>query len=241
MLTVKKFFCRVSDCPRKIFVERLDDFLAVSSRLTMRLRSAVQEIGFATSGKGGERLTHKLSLPASDATLLWSLYLLLLPPIGKAQVIGIDDWSYRRRKRYGTILVDLQTHKILDLLPERSVELVIAWLEAHPEVEIVSRDRGGVYVDGATQGAPLAIQVCDRWHLLKNLGGAVETFLILTHIRLPETAQAVPTLQRPLTTYSATPAQQGRTQARLLRKWKLYQQTQELHEGGMSLCKIGGN
>ena len=74
---------------------------------------------------------------------------------------------------------------------------------------------------------------------MKNLGEAVEAFLIRAHIRLPETVPAVPTVERPLTTYSATPAQQGRTQARLLRKWKLYQRIQELHERGMSLRKIG--
>ncbi len=147
--------------------------------------------------------------------------------------------------------MDLQTHKIIDLLPERTVDSVVAWLEAHPEVGIVSRDRGGVYVDGATQGAPLATQVCDRWHLLKNLGEAVEAFLIRAHIRLPETAttaatpegaeaaRSAPTPERPLTTYSATPAQQGKTQARLLRKWKLYERIQELHAGGMSLRRIG--
>jgi transposase len=198
----------------------------------------VQEIGFSTCGKGGERLSSQLGIPVSDATLLWSLYLLPLPPVGQVDVIGIDDWSYRRGKRYGSIIVDLRTHKIIDLLPERTVASVVAWLEAHPEVEIVSRDRGGTYVDGATQGAPLATQVCDRWHILKNLGEAVEAFFIRAHIRLPETAKATPTLERPLTTYSATPAQQARTQARLLRKWKLYQRIQELHEGGMSLRKI---
>jgi len=251
LLTVKKFFCRQAQCPRKVFTERMPDLIEVSSRLTKRLRSAVQEIGVATCGKGGERLVSKLGIPLSDATLLWSLYLVPLPPIGKVEVIGIDDWSYRRGKRYGSIIVDLRTHKIIDLLPERSVASVIAWLEAHPGVEIVSRDRGGTYVDGATQGAPEAIQVCDRWHLLKNLGEAVEAFLIRAHIRLPETAttaptqeraktaSSVPTLERPLTTYSATPAQQGKTQARLLRKWKLYQRIHELHEGGMSLRQIG--
>jgi transposase len=94
-------------------------------------------------------------------------------------------------------------------------------------------------MDGATQGAPLATQVCDRWHLLKNLGEAVEAFLIRAHIRLPEMTVQGPTQERPLTTYSATPAQQGRTQARLLRKWKLYERIHELHEAGMSLRKIG--
>ena len=81
--------------------------------------------------------------------------------------------------------------------------------------------------------------MCDRWHLLKNLGEAVEAFLIRAHIRLPEMKSQEPTPEHPLTTYSATPAQQGRTQARLLRKWKLYQRIHELHEGGMSLRKIG--
>jgi len=251
LLTVKKFFCRVPECPRKIFVERLPDLIAVSSRLTLRLRTAVQEVSLATCGKGGERLAGKLGMPLSDATLLWSLYLVPLPEVGQVEVLGIDDWSYRRGKRYGTILVDLHTHKIIDLLPERTVDSVVAWLEAHPEVGIVSRDRGGVYMEGATQGAPLATQVCDRWHLLKNLGEAVEGFLIRAHIRLPDTAttagtpegaeaaRGAPTLERPLTTYSATPAQQGKTQARLLRKWKLYERIHELHAGGMSLRKIG--
>jgi transposase len=250
-LSVKKFFCRVPECPRKIFVERLPDLIAVSSRLTLRLRTAVQEVSLTTCGKGGERLAGKLGMPLSDATLLWSLYLVPLPEVGQVEVLGIDDWSYRRGKRYGSILVDLHTHKIIDLLPERTVDSVVAWLEAHPEVGIVSRDRGGVYVDGATQGAPLATQVCDRWHLIKNLGEAVEAFLIRTHIRLPDTAatagtpegaataSSAPTLERPLTTYSATPAQQGKTQARLLRKWKLYERIHELHDGGMSLRKIG--
>ncbi len=204
----------------------------------------------APLGKGGERLAGKLGMPLTDATLLWSLYLVPLPEIGQVEVLGIDDWSYRRGKRYGSILVDLQTHKIIDLLPERTVDSVVAWLEDHPEVGIVSRDRGGVYVDGATQGAPLATQVCDRWHLLKNLGEAVEDYLIRARIRLPDTATSAsaaepaeatshaPTRERPLTTYSATPAQQGKTQARLLRKWKLYQRIHELHEAGMSLRMI---
>jgi hypothetical protein len=142
-----------------VFPERLPDFLAVSSRLTSRLRNAVQEIGYATCGKGGERLSTRLGMPVSDATLLWSLYLVPLPTIGQIEVLGIDDWSYRRGKRYGSILVDLRTHQIIDLLPERSVESVVAWLEEHPEGGIVSRDRGSTSVDGATQGAPIRIKL----------------------------------------------------------------------------------
>jgi transposase len=239
VLTVRKFFCRNPDCSRKVFTERLPDFLEVSSRLTKRLRTAVQDVGFATCGKGGERLGDKLGMGVSDATVLWSLFLIPLPQVGPVRVVGVDDWSWRRGKRFGSILVNLETHKIIDLLVDREAESVKRWLAAHPEVEIVSRDRGGTYVDGATWGAPQATQIADRWHILSNLGDAVEAFLIRTRIRLPDTPAAEPTPERPLSSFSATPGGQGKSQARLLRKWKLYQRVHELHEAGMSLRKIG--
>jgi len=241
LLSVRKFFCRVVSCPRKIFTERIPELIEPSSRLTTRLRVAVQEIGFATCGKGGERLSPKLGMRVTDTTLLWSLHLVKTPAVGQVRVIGIDDWSWRRGQRYGSILVNLETHKIIDLLPERTVESVIAWLEAHPEVEVVSRDRGGTYVDGATQGAPLAIQVCDRWHLLKNLGDAVEDFLVRAKIRLPEAeAQERSSDQKEtsLPSFSTTPKRYQQTQARLLRKWEISQQVQALHRQGVSLIKI---
>jgi hypothetical protein len=184
----------------------------------------------------------KLGMGISDATMLWSLFLVPLPEVGKVRVIGVDDWSWRRGKRFGTLLVNLETHKIVDLLADREAENVKRWLAAHPEVEMVSRDRGGVYIDGATLGAPQATQVADRWHLLSNLGDAVEEFLIRAHIQLPEQGAAVEKEQakdQPLSSFSATPACQRKSQAHLLRKWKLYQRVQELHAAGMSLRKIG--
>src|SRR5207248_5773614 len=159
----------------------------------------------------------------SDASVLWSLFLFPLPEVGQVQVVGVDDWSWRRGKRFGTILVNLQTHKIIDLLADREAESVQKWLAKHPEVEIVSRDRGGVYIDGATRGAPQATQVADRWHILSNLGDAVEEFLIRAHIRLPEQGAVLEKGQakdQPLSSFSATPACQHKSQARLLRKWR---------------------
>src|SRR5437764_3565418 len=243
VFAVRKFFCRNPDCSRKVFTERLADFIETSSRLTKRLRTAVQDIGFATCGKGGEQLGGKLGMPISDVSMLWSLFLLPSPEIGQVRVVGVDDWSWRRGKRFGSILVNLEAHKIIDLLADREAESVKQWLATHPEVEIVSRDRGGVYIDGATWGAPQATQVADRWHILSNLGDAVEEFLIRAHIRLQEPA-AEPrspqeALNQPLSSFSATPACQRKSQARLLRKWKLSQRVQELHATGMSLCKIG--
>ena len=189
VLTVRKFFCRNPDCSRKVFAERLPDFIEVSSRLTKRLRTSVQDIGFATCGKGGESLGNKLGMPISDASVLWSLFLVPLSAGGQVRVVGVDDWSWRRGKRFGSILVNLETHKIIDLLPDREAESVKQWLAAHPEVDVVSRDRGVVYIDGATWGAPQATQVADRWHILSNLGDAVEAFLIRAQIRLEHVAE----------------------------------------------------
>jgi transposase len=242
LFTVRKFFCRNPNCSRKVFTERLADFIETSSRLTMRLRTAVQDIGFATGGKGGEHLGDKLAIPISETTVLSSLYLVSLPEIGQVHVVGVDDWSWRRGKRFGTILVNLETHKIGGLLADREAESVRQWLAAHPEVDVVSRDRGAMYIDGATLGAPQATQVADRWHILSNLGDAVEEFLIRMHIRLEDKKALSGECQmpdKPLSSFSATPASQHKSQARLLRKWKLYQRVQELHASGMSLRKIG--
>ncbi len=242
VFTVRKFFCRNPTCSRKVFTERLADFIETSSRLTKRLRTAVQDIGFATGGKGGERLSDKLAMPISEATVLCSLFLVPLPEVGNVRVVGVDDWSWRRGKRFGSILVNLETHKIVGLLADREAESVRQWLAAHPEVDVVSRDRGGVYIDGATLGAPQATQVADRWHILSNLGDAVEEFLIRTHIRLEDGKAPLGESHeqnKPLSSFSATPASQRKSQARLLRKWKLYQQVQQLHASGISLRKIG--
>jgi hypothetical protein len=99
LLTVKKFFCRVASCPRKVFTERLPDLVAPFSRLTIRLRSALQEVGFATGGKGGERLAQVLGMPATDTTLLWSLFLVPVPEVQDSHVVGIDDWGATRSYR----------------------------------------------------------------------------------------------------------------------------------------------
>ena len=125
-------------------------------------------------------------MPVSEVTVLSSLFLVPPPEVGHVRVVGVDDWSWRRGRRFGSILVNLETHKIVDLLADREAESVRQWLAAHPEIDVVSRDRGGEYIDGATLGAPQATQVADRWHLISNLGDAIEEFLIRMQIRLEE-------------------------------------------------------
>jgi len=244
-LSVKKFFCREKTCPQKIFAERLPGFLEPSSQLTSRLRTVVEAIGGAFNAQGGARLGEQLGIRLSRMTYLRSLLRASLPSLEQVKYVGIDDFAWKRGKSYGTAIIDLETHAIIDLLPDREAATVQRWLEEHQDIEIVSRDRGGAYADGATQGAPLAQQCADRWHLCANLGEAVERFLIRTQTQLPEqepteiSSLSEPTPQLPLSSYSATPAQQGRTQARLMRKWKLYQRVKELHAEGMSLRRIG--
>jgi transposase len=244
-LIVKKFFCCETSCPQKIFAERLSGFLEPYSRLTSRLRVVVSAIAGAFNAKAGARLGEHLGIHFSRMTYLRSLLSIVVPPVGQVKQVGIDDFAWKRGKSYGTVVVDLASHAIIDVLPDREAATVAKWLEDHQEIEVVSRDRGGNYLDGATQGAPQAVQCADRWHLCANVGEAVEHFLIRTQTQLPQQEPREPSLpseapaQRPLSSYSATPAQQGRSQARLMRKWKVYQRVKELYAQGLSLRKIG--
>lgn len=244
LLTVKKYFCRVASCPRKIFTERIPELLQPSSQLTTRLRSAVQEVGFASCGKGGERLCGKLGMSVSDTTVLWSVLLVPTPDVERVRIVGLDDWAWRRGHRYGTIIVDLEKRRVIDVLPDRCAASVQKWLEAHEEIEIVSRDRGNVYIDGATQGAPLAQQVCDRWHLCKNIGDVVEDFLKRTRIRLPEPPppeHAEEPVQVPSIPPALSPSQIRQaelSQERLARRQERCDQVKALHALGWSMVAI---
>ncbi len=168
-LTVRKFVCRTPNGPRKIFTERLPELVQSYARMTNRLLEALQTLGFATCGEVGERLTPKLGMGVSGPTLLRRMRTVSIPPPKAVRVLGIDDWAWKKGQTYGTILVDLELRRPIELLPDRSTETAQAWLRAHPEVDIVSRDRGGEYAAAARKGAPQAQQIADRFHLLKNL------------------------------------------------------------------------
>lgn len=177
LLTVRKYICHIGDCPRSIFTERLPELVQSYARMTNRLRLWIEAIARATSGEVGARLAEHLGIRVSPTTILRRLMALFTPPVGKVSVLGIDDWSFRRGRTFGTILVDLTTHAIIDLLPDRDAETAAAWMRAHPEIEIVSRDRGEDYASAARLGAPQARQVADRFHLAKNLKEIVEEIL----------------------------------------------------------------
>jgi len=197
VLQVRKFFCDTVDCSRKIFTERLPLFVQPWARMTTRLSQMLQALGLATSGELGTRLAGHLGMYTSPTTLLRRVMALPTAPPGPVSTLGIDDWSFRRGRTFGTILVDLVAHQVIELLADRKTETAAAWMHSHDGIEIVSRDRGEDYAAAARLGAPQARQVADRFHLSKNLVEVVELVLARCRAEIrrasqPEQAQATP-------------------------------------------------
>lgn len=176
-ISVRKFFCNNNDCERVIFCERIPSLIATYARYTNRLAGQQQQVAFALGGEAGSRMLTNMGMAVSPDTLLRFIRKAPELEITTPRVLGVDDWAKRKGQSYGTILVDLEKHRTIDLLPERSAESLATWLRTHPGVEVISRDRGTEYIKGATDGAPDAIQVADRWHLLSNLKDALKRVL----------------------------------------------------------------
>ena len=245
-LGVRRFYCRVRDCVRHIFCERLEGLARSSARQTERLDTCLQLIAHALGGNAGARLAERLSLPTSATLLLRRLRQFTPPFSASPRVIGVDDWAYKKGQRYGTILVDLERHRVIDLLPDRTTDTVAAWFKKQPAVQVVSRDRAGAYAEAARQGAPQAQQVADRWHLLQNLTESVQRVVERYYPRLREIAQQTEedeldheeqTKPADVTILSLSPAEQLR-QARQERRQARCDEVLHLHEQGTSIQSI---
>jgi transposase len=210
-LMVRKFFCRNPSCARRIFTERLPALVAAYARKTSQLVTALRAIGGALGGNAGARLAARLRLSTSPTTLLRLVRTAPVPPTQALQAVGVDEWAWRRGHRYGTILVNLADHRVVDLLPDRSAATVAAWLAQHPTITVVCRDRSDLYADGIRRGVPAAVQVVDRFHLVQNLRQALEAFLIDHRAALQAAAVGTAmTLTPPTGLVPVTPLYQGR-------------------------------
>ena len=183
-LQVRRFYCRNPSCPRRTFAEPLPDLVRPRARRTSRLSQAQSRIGVALGGEGGARLLAHLSMPASAATVLRLVKALPMTTPEAPRRIGVDDWALRKGSTYGTIIVDLDRRRVVDLLPDRSAATLADWLRQRPGIVTVARDRSTEYARGASLGAPEAVQVADRWHLLANVRHVVERWLQTAQTRL---------------------------------------------------------
>jgi len=242
-LTVRKFYCRNALCERKVFTERLPLFVEPWARTTIRHCEQITSIGLATCGKGGTRLAARLGIHTTRQTILRRIMALPDSSAGSILFLGIDDFSFRRGLRFGTILVNLESRRVVDLLPDREAETSAAWMRQHPDLQAVSRDRGGAYASAAAQGAPQATQCADRFHLLKNLGEALEG-LLAHHLAAERKRQTQATLDVSAPVWQSKRAtrisptlerlQQYRREERLAH----YEQVIALHKLGMSQAAI---
>jgi transposase len=169
----RRFVCEVEHCRRRIFAERFgENILPVRSRRTARMDHIIHHLGLSLGGRPAASFAKRLMLPVSNDTLLRVVRRRACPRTDPLNVVGVDDWAIRRNHRYGTIVCDLERRRIVTLLPDREIATVQAWLSNHPEIKVLSRDRGGGYGEAAARALPAAIQVADRWHLMENASSA---------------------------------------------------------------------
>ena len=177
LVLVRRFFCENQECIRKIFAERLPDLTTVYARRTTRCTETLTELGFALGGKAAASLGAHLGLQGSRMTVLRILRQRSPSTVQTPKILGVDEWAYRRGKKYGTILIDVESGAPVDLLSDRQATTLSTWLKNHPGVQLISRDRGGEFARGAKEGAPEALQTADRFHVLRNLAEVVEKVL----------------------------------------------------------------
>jgi len=243
VLRVRRFRCLSATCTVQTFAERLPQVVRPAAQRTVRLAMVLQQLGLALGGEAGARLGATLHMATSPDTLLRLVRRLPAPPMTTPSILGVDDGALRRGRTYGTLSVDVESHRPIDLLPDRTAATFATWLRAHPGVIIISRDRSTEYARGATLGAPEAQHVLDRWHLVRNLRDTLERLLDRLHQRLA----AILAANQTATTLTSAPearslrrstTDQIARQARRARRFARYQEVRALHAQRVSTRHI---
>ena len=238
---VRRFFCDVPDCQVSTFVEQVDGLTSRYVRRSPPLRQLLESVGLALAGRAGARLAQVLGVATSRSSLLRLVRAAAEPAVtGPITVLGVDDFAFRRGRRYGTILLDMATHRPIDLLADRESATLASWLREHPGTQVVCRDRGGAYAEGVRLGAPEAIEVADRWHLWHNLAQYVEKTVAAHREGLRVLASPAEDGTPPVPADLATQAQADALDQRVLavRVRDRYAEVQRLRAAGHTLKSI---
>ncbi|MGZ3680404.1 MAG: ISL3 family transposase [Ktedonobacterales bacterium] len=241
-LHVRKWRCTNAGCPQRIFTERFPGYLQPWARKTLRVAHLIAALGLAEGGRGAERIGRLVGVLVSAPTVLRMVMAHDPTPSAavplEVRVLGVDDFAFRRASRSGTLLMDLEQRHVIDLLPDRSQDAFAHWLQHHPEIRFISRDRGGDYAAAATTSAPQAQQIADRFHLLLNAGEVMERYLTRQHVSLREAARALGPVDAPRRTSKRTPADEQRRQERRAARKARYEHVVALHQEGLSVHQI---
>lgn len=240
ILRVRHFRCANALCPRKTFAEPLPGLLLPYAQRTTRLRDSLQALGEDVGGEAAARASKRQGMACSADTIVRLVRRAALPAASPIKVLGVDEWAWRKGQSYGTMLVDLERHVPVDVLPDASADSFAAWLKAHPGIELITRDRAGVFADGAASGAPKAIPIADRWHILRNLSEALKKVLARHHDSLKRAFTPQPEQQEPPP--APTPVVISHTErirpSRRDRRLARSQEVRQLHEQGWRFASI---
>jgi transposase len=255
----RKFFCDNPDCRRRVFAEQLPGLVARRGRNSAQLEKTLVDIGLECGGEPGRRLAAELGISTSGDTILRRLRCIAAESDLHPQTIGIDDFAFRKGHHYGTVIVDHESGRVMDLLPERSSDSTADWLRAQPQVKVVTRDRSALYASGITAANPQVVQVADRFHLHVNLREAVVRMLDRHHqdVTAAATAAANPQPASPLetdkpqsmplqdnaiiaATVEPSPLSKGAQHSlnRRAKRLARYEQILQLHQSGVGIRAI---
>lgn len=243
ILHLRHFRCANALCSRKTFAEPLPNLLVPHAQRTSRLREHLRALGEGVGGEAGAKVSKRLGMTCSADTILRLVRHAALPTPPAVEVLGMDEWAWRKGQSYGTMLVDLERHVPVDVLEDASADSFAAWLKRHPSVKLITGDRAGTYADGAAKGAPHAIQIADRWHLFRNLAAALEKGLARHHDTIKRAfsrqqeeheQEHTPVAPTPVVISHAERIHQSRRDRRFAR----YQEVRKLYEQSWSFASI---